>query len=228
MKERPIFFSASMIRALLSDAKTMTRRIVKPQPEHHWECLPGYSVTPNGPHDYEDGRAGFQFIHSIPQNRVGDWDPWVVGPYGVGQVLWVRETWRPDASHDPEDTLYRADKSDEWERIVGHAVRWRSPISMPRNRSRITLRVTSRRVERVQAITEADAIAEGIRAWTKDGALYKYAPADAEGDGPCWPWVDCPRTAVAAFERLWREINGDATWDSSAWVWAVGFERVKT
>ncbi len=57
--------------------------------------------------------------------------------------------------------------------------------------------------------------------------VFKYGPSDAEGNGPIWPWQDCPRSPRAAFERLWTEINGRASWERNEYVWCVDFEREK-
>jgi hypothetical protein len=228
MKERPVLMSGPMVRSLLKGAKRETRRIVKLQPSHHWEHFPEYKLSTTVQDGYDDGRARVLFEHTVPNLKLYEAEPHVACPHGaVGQTLWVRETWRPDASHDPDDTLYRADVSEEWERVCGNLVKWRPSIFMPRQRSRIDLSVTSLAVERVQSITDDGTVREGMTGWTKDGALYKYAPPDPEGTGPMWPWVDCPRTPRAAFERLWGEINGRESWEANVYVWVVGFDVVK-
>lgn len=107
----------------------------------------------------------------------------------------------------------------------GYGVRKTPSTAMPRWASRLRLEVTDVRMARLRDLAEADVLALGIRSWSKDGSLYKYAPADAEGDGPCWAWADCPRTARAALARLWRETAGAAVGQANPWVWFVAVER---
>jgi len=100
-------------------------------------------------------------------------------------------------------------------------------IHMPRWASRLSLDVVSVGVERLHDIDDEGATREGIQWWSKDGALRKYAPADDEGDGPMWPWRDCPRSPREAFERLWTEVYGAPSWAMNPWVWRVEFTRVE-
>lgn len=184
MTERPILFSGPMVRALIADAKTQTRRVVR------WPVL--------GPSDGRKRRVYTESdaaeINATPR----------LCPYGSpGDDLWVRETWRAD-DFDPPGTIYAADHPELLDDVRG-IIRWRPSIHMPRNRSRITLRVTSVRVERLHAITEDDARAEGVL--TVDGLLSAMAPRER-------------------FACLWREINGGrASWDANPWVWRVEFWR---
>jgi hypothetical protein len=134
-------------------------------------------------------------------------------PYGQpGDRLWVREAW----SRDEEDgaLFYRADvgtgnEADDWQRNIyegASGYRWKPSIFMPRWASRILLEVTAVRVERLQDISEADAIAEGA------------------------PWAACgaPQEGShkAGFAQLWESINGPNSWDANPWVWVIEFKRV--
>ena len=138
-KERPILCSAPDVMAILDGRKTQTRRIMKPQPNRTWpdEVTPHWSVGGN---------------RTLP----GASNP-LRCPYGVpGDRLWVREAWRlPDGA--PKGWVdYRADDTRD-------GFKWKPSIHMPRWASRITLEVTDVRVERLQDISEADAMAEGVR-----------------------------------------------------------------
>lgn len=185
MKERPILFSAPMVRAILAGTKTMTRRIVKGAPVY---------VDPEP--KYEPGTWGFTGGSYPESGRV------VRCPYGVpGDRLWVRETWGPLAG----GVTYRATANTE----SHDGNRWTPAIHMPRWASRISLEVTAVRVERLQAITPSDAIAEG---------------AFGEDRYHTEPPLPYP---VATFKALWDSINGErAPWASDPWVWVVGFRRV--
>ena len=188
MKERPIIFSAPMVRAILAGTKTQTRRALAPD----LFISSGGAVVrmaSAGP-----ATTGIREAHCPYWRQPGD-------------RLWVRETWAPrtlgawplmDQHMKP---LYRASEDrPEWKRI------WKPSIHMPRWASRITLEVTGVRVERLQDISEADAIAEGA------------------------PWAACgaPQEGShkAGFAQLWESINGPGSWAANPWVWVVAFKRV--
>lgn len=133
MKEKPILFSAPMVRAILEGRKTQTRRIVKNAP-----LLRNGSLHGN---DY------LEFVKQCPFGNVGD-------------QLWVREAWAPHADM-PRAAIYRCDAGGDYQDNVTPNFRWRPSIHMPRWASRITLEITGVRVERLQDISEEDAKAEG-------------------------------------------------------------------
>ena len=196
MRERPILFSAPMVRAILAGAKTQTRRAVK---ECHIDAAPPASF--------------FQWL----RERC---------PYGLpGDRLWVREAfihepadfcWEASVSIpcQPASTVYRADHEGDT-RGAG----WKPSIYMPRNLSRITLEVTGVRVQRLCDISESDAISEGVRQ-LRDGS---ECWVGREGPGSLvTPWP----TARDAFRDLWQSINGLGSWGSNPWVWVVSFQRL--
>lgn len=217
MTERPILFSDSMVRAILAGTKTQTRRVLTPQP--HEESGP-ISVGRYHPIVVRRG------LEEPGAERFGahtDDASWSC-PYGEpGDRLWVREAFAL-SQRDPDDyevsmcepwwwdpPVYRAGTADgEWTRWDGRRhvpipPPWRPSIHMPRWASRLTLEVTSVRVERVQSISEEDARAEGVT----PGAV---------GDVTCW----------RAFRVLWDSINGEregCSWKANPWVWVVGFRR---
>jgi hypothetical protein len=138
MKERPILFSAPMVRALLNGTKTQTRRMVKPQPDYVNSLGIPFWPDGKGPVDYR------------------------LCPYGqAGDRLWVRETWAPDADI-PNGTIYRADPGGDYQ-DTSDGFKWHPSIHMHRWRSRITLEIADVRVERLQDINGQDSIAEGIK-----------------------------------------------------------------
>jgi hypothetical protein len=150
MSEKPILFSGPMVRAIMDGSKTMTRRIVKPQPPpetlemrlHGDEWLPCWE---------DDDYAGCYVAH-------GDMGHRRRCPYGrPGDRLWVRETFQDDSGleFDMPMCVYRATDNTA-------ATRWRPSIHMPRWASRITLEVVAVRVERLNDISAYDAISEGI------------------------------------------------------------------
>jgi hypothetical protein len=187
MKDTPILFSTPMVQAILEGRKTMTRRVVNPQPPHWtWNLYPSDKLQTK----LRDGK-------------------YVNCPYGKpGDLLWVRESWRfagggfdgkPDTSvMSPNDFIYKAD--EDWNGP------WKPSIHMPKSAARIWLEVTDVRVERLQEITETDAIAEGVRL----------------EDSKKW----FKHTHV--FEELWQSINGPDSWEANPWVWVVSFKGLST
>lgn len=227
--ERPILFSAPMVRALLAGTKTQTRRVVK---------LLGAEVVEEREHQ--------------TRRRPGVWSPeaddWVPCPYGVpGDRLWVRETWRTERRFDsvapkavpPESLIQHAEEEPEPSR--GVYGKTRPSIYMPRWASRITLEVTGVRVERLQSISEEDAKAEGVDLpyidreapdwdWTlcsTCGGTGLFTDIRQETYGVL-PDTDCTRcdTAAKRYRWLWESINGAESWVANPWVWVISFRRV--
>lgn len=203
MKEKPILFSAPMVRANREGRKTQTRRIVNPQP---------------------DGRPVFFEAH---QDWFVDGGLWCRRcPYGVpGDRLWVRETWASAYSQGCWGTLFAADETFA-QGARGHAkgphfnaddlppVKWRPSIFMPRWACRNVYEITEVRVQRLQDIGEDDARAEGF---TSD-------PIRARVNGA--PSVAVFFDPISWYAALWDGINGDAPWSSNPWVWAISYRPV--
>jgi hypothetical protein len=198
MKERPILFSAPMVRAILSGSKTQTRRAIKPQPE---------SEHSGEPYWFVGGCRAWRIRGCTEPNRSGSYNE-IACPYGQpGDRLWVREAWMDLRGVEGAigKAMYRA--------TFGNAPeggKWRPSIHMPRWASRITLEVTGVRVERLQDISDSDAWDEGI-----DFEAYTAA-------GGC---KDAPRVA---FGNLWESINSPGSWIANPWVWVVEFKKLET
>lgn len=226
MTSRGILFQPALVRAILAGTKHQTRRIVK-NPPRHWskwqDCDGAWHLT--GYTQVRPSHDGL-FIQSVDHM---DPRPATPCPYGVpGDRLWVRETWgfdsgvradfRPAGRHDLSGmdllshTLYRADMTE----LAPKPPRWRPAIHMPRWASRITLEVTEVRAERLQQLTEEDAIAEGVTTDPQQGLL-NGKPATLH-----------PITHRQAFIWLWDRINGaKAPWSSNPWAWVLTFKRVE-
>ena len=209
MKERPILFSAPMVRALLDGSKTQSRRIVKPQP---FNGRPDDEVRKQM---IENGALGQDASLTDLINGAIDhgFIPEAKCPYGhTGDRLWVRETYfgnhfqHPNEPEDERELHYRADGLPNFEGEES-LIKWRPSIFMPRWASRITLEIVNVRVERLQDISEDDAKAEGA-AWGACGS-------PQEG------------SHKAGYAQLWENINGPGSWDANPWVWVVEFKRVK-
>lgn len=235
-KERPILFSTPMVRAILEGRKTQTRRVCKgAEAEALSEIV--------GPYEDETG-AGW----------CGDaeGDVKFACPYGQpGDHLWVREAWRVPISLDGLSgkqiaakcldagyrtpwcpIQYEADgartRERNWRDFGPTLGRKRHACFMPRWASRTTLEVTGVRVERLQAISEADAIAEGIE-WYEDATR-----PDRDSGWQCYPSPEpgciglSTKDSIYAFRTLWETINGAGSWDANPWVWAIEFEQVES
>lgn len=216
MKERPILFSAPMVRALLAGTKTQTRRVVKPQPE----------LTENRGFVWKGNAYGSGSDLAGTVRNFAKWNC----PYGQPcDRLFVRETWdfRPWATvHDKRSVVvaYRAGGQSveievpaTWNPTLYNYWRWRPSIHMPRWASRITLEVTGVRVERLQDISEADAVDEGMTRHLRSELGYS-----AEVSEETFNFTQ----AKSTYRLLWNKINGLGSWDANPWVWVVEFKRV--
>lgn len=211
MKERPILFSAPMVRAILDGSKTQTRRVVKRTEGRRISGFIRYPApaVPNGMESWG--------------NVEGD-DVWMgTCPYGQpGDRLWVRETWNgpfledleeyrlaPEKYNNSEHCEYAADggPAPEYVTMDDELVqRWRPSIHMPRWASRIMLEITGVRVERLQDISYKDALAEGIESVDPDCHTAKR------------------HMAIQSYAVLWDSINGAGAWDVNPLVWVVEFK----
>ena len=227
MKTKPIIFSAKMIRALLDGRKTQTRRIVKTQPTWDGKWFSWHGHRPNSIY----GACGGNHIGA--KDCMND-----SSPYGQpGDLLWVRETFQPicldvdcdDANYKTGDgyrIVYTAtDETEEFIDITTDKISCaRKPsIHMPRWASRLTLRITSVRVERVQEITEEDAKAEGIE---RTDWKYSCEPYRNYNEPRMSSGKNCS-LAIMSFSTLWSSIHGPDAWDRNDWVWIIEFEVIK-
>jgi len=220
MNMKPILFNTEMVRAILDNRKTVTRRVVKPQPADTDDCQ----------HEMQT------YDQMIPQFYKGDYscvcrkcgygtDPSGESifqpPYHPGQTLYVRETWQymgcvSDNSRIADKYVYRADWGG------AQPLAWRPSIHMPREAARIFLRVKDVRVERLQDITEEQAKAEGARK-----VPWVFEVDDMDGkikNGPM-------QTAIQNFAGIWdstikpkdRALYG---WEANPYVWVIEFEQI--
>ena len=209
MAEKPIIFTGESVRAILAGQKSQTRRVMKLEPHGN-----GYGMLCRGGRYIEVGAYGPTWIPFGGSPReLCPRDVWIqYARYHPGDSLWVRETWatRSDLGRHVE---YRASHQEPDERPFDHIydqhTRWKSSMFMPRWASRITLEVTDVRFQRLQDISDKDAIAEGAmttKYWTPD-------------------MVEPGR---AAYRKIWDSINRKKhPWDSNPWVWAYTFRRIR-
>jgi hypothetical protein len=222
VRERPILFSGPMVQAILAGTKAHTRRVVKVTRRTEW-LLRG---------DWADSfitNPGNKLLDECPYGTKGD-RLWVRETWGWRGSWWTvgeptirvfvhyraddtkREILRP---HDDDSGLPRqrrrrdGEGEEEWGEYLERWWKlWRPSLLMPRWASRITLEITEVRVQRLQEISEADAIAEGCRAVSMHSLDCDSIP---------------PSRELAA---LWDSTNGAGSWSSNPWVWAISFRRV--
>lgn len=231
MNDKPINMTSDSVRKILAKLKRHTRRALKDQPlDNHWKGLEGYELKVSQPHESGDGSWYIRYWHKTDEH--GCTEATVIKcPYVVGQHLWVREdyasipAWDSTKPSDIPEGVTRHYYADHGDLI--NTAGWgkkRSGMFMPRKFSRITLEIVSIKVERVQDISEADCIAEGI-------AVFLLQSMD---DPSAWyqsaPGVHQARSAVSSYALLWDEINGKKpgrNWQSNPWCWCVEFRMVE-
>ena len=214
MKERPILFSAPMVRAILAGAKTQTRRVVKLPGTR--SALTANSWVQSGPHGAPGDRLWVRETFYCDDYRY---------PAVPGAQL-ADPAWRDG------NLYYRADVASGRFEDAGYWAepggKWTPSIHMPRWASRITLEIASVRVERITSISEEDARAEGVD-WA---APHPYGErwSDDDREDPREVGYGSGSFARDNFRRLWDAINGKrpgCSWADDPWVWAIGFKRVE-
>lgn len=239
-KLRPILFQPEMVRAIQAGIKTQTRRTIKPQPPADTD-ITIYKLATNvsGPADRDFNKHHWLGFDRTKPYKVNDGSQgYFTCPYGeVGDVLWVRETFRKyyDLETDTHTPIYdyAADRPEPLSLIDGDGfqvynskgearyVPYKPSIHMPYEACRIWLKITNIRVERLQDISEQDAWAEGCKRGepTENGGYFPADEPDKSGIGEIG-W-DC---AKDWYTDLWESINGDESWEANPWVWVVEFE----
>ena len=210
--ERPILLKDEMVRAILDGRKTQTRRVMKPQPEG------GLDFTPFAPFGVVNGKGNPLICrHGQPSDRLWVRETWCdVNLQGAPGIAYradedIRDLMAEPSFHDEDGAFNYGDERVKpyhfavWSEDLfsGAEGRWRPSIHMPRWASRITLEITDVRVERLQDISNEDAVAEGIGT-------------------PC----DMRYAALDAFKPLWESINGHDSWEANPWVWVIEFKRI--
>jgi len=177
-----------MVIAILDGRKTQTRRVIKDKDITNWFDIDA------------DGKA----IAYIDQATGDSYPPTHKARNKPGDILWVRETWSKDENGE---YVYRTNYgTTEDDSFPSSMFKWRPSIHMPREAARIFLRVTNVRVERVQEITEDEAIKEGAKAYGQN---------------------NCSGTSARiAFAEIWDKTTTKYEWRTNPWVWVYEFERI--
>lgn len=206
----PILFSADMVRAVLGGQKTVTRRIIKPQPKMilsfriAGDSFNKWSYPPKTA--WELWGEKFRHTEEISESDMKKiWNP----PYNTDDIMYVRETWQCLNPYSDKEYVYRASCDADYAKDIG---KWHPSIHMPKEAARIWLKVTDVQVERLQDITAQQAEKEGMTEKQKSVlSMDEY-----------WYW----------FKELWNSTIKKAEidkygWSSNPWVWVIEFERCK-
>lgn len=198
---KPILFNTEMVQAILGDRKTVTRRVIKPQP------IAGIRKSVFVPSGIEDGHG--REIKLL---------------YKVGDILYVRETWQllPSGFDEiPPEYWYIYKATDE---LSDECTRWRPSIHMPKKAARIFLKVTDVRVERLQDITDEDCIAEGIKPVRVPGSTNYREEREFQiacGIATIEKYEELWDSTIKK-QDLYKY-----GWEGNPWVWVIEFERVE-
>lgn len=216
MTDRPIIFSAPMVQAILSGRKSMTRRVLKPQPTLPWGSA-SHAGKSWWTHDSLTGdvietwrlryavgdRLYVREAHSLPLS-------WTENP----NAAYIGHVFYPASVDAPFRSPYLREKPSDHGRL-------RPSIHMPRWASRLTLTVTDVRVQRLQEISEGDAWAEGCKQGDPWDSGEGFFPAEEPSpDGKGFIGWDCARDWYA---DLWNSLHGPDAWDANPWIVAVSF-----
>lgn len=259
MSERPILFSGDMVNAILQKRKRQTRRIMNPQPVHTQHHVHKGKLIYEGEHrmwcwkdlvleniwDFPENDDRKTLALHCPKGRVED-------------GLWVRESWTSGYQNGAWGTIYRADgsfglgkrmhpKGSHFHaKEIGSHIKWRPSIHLPRWASRLNLEIEGVRVQKLQEISEEDAMAEGAFFTNYGRKCFHGKGVNPVGDCPAperthpkhdgWSMVkttsheQCLGSAKMAFANYWCKLAGDKpcnigpAWDANPFVWAISFK----
>lgn len=253
---KPILFNTDMVQSILDGKKTVTRRVIKPQPKFILSYT--FAGCNNGTWTYPSDSA---YVYWGEEYRLPDfiteddkkmaWKP----PYHTDDILYVRETWQHLYELDGNEQIiegtgkyyYAATDTLPFNTYVDsmgvthERVPWRPSIHMPKEAARLFLKVTNVRVERLQEITKEQALSEGVPDDSDYPISKVYCPR-CRGEGLIgslsanlgYMEVDCPDcdTAIKRFKNLWNSTikKSDLNrygWDANPWVWVIEFERIE-
>lgn len=194
---RPMLFSTLMVQAILEGRKTQTRRMTK--------YGKAYDIFPNGKQEVEAIKSKENIL---PNNTK------------VGDIIWVRETWQKSLC--PNEFVYKADTDNPI--YLDKNWKWKPSLFMPKEVCRLFLKVTNVQVQRLQDISEEDAIAEGVEVdSTRDNMLNKELRLSRNYLTNEMKWM----SARLSYKTLWEKINGKESWAVNPFVWVYSFKVVE-
>ena len=240
----PMLFDSNMVNAIRLGNKTQTRRLVT---YRGYDCLKQKEGNLFVPADAVIvGGENAPVVVDDKPIAIFETDGAVIHatyPAQEGDIIDVREAWRIEhlsiargiatieymADSFVQEVHFRPERAELFARHQKYNG-WRPSIFLPAEAVRFHLLVEDCKPQKLLSLSDSEIRAEGICEWSKDGKLQKYAPADMEGDYPCVPWQDCPRTLQDAMELVWNEtITEEALphqgYKANPWVWAYKFRK---
>lgn len=227
MKTKPILFSAPMINALLDGRKTQTRRIINP--DKVFRDLRPYTegrFNERGNFEYRGGPRHTGLIGLSDPNIAKQYCPYVdCDSYDapIDSLLYVKESIKRGYNGDMDRSHYAADDSQTDADAWPWKLKTLPAMFCPLGLSRLTLRITDVRVERLREISEEDAIAEGV--FKKTGTSPIGDVVETCGGGELI--YAAPHQAREEYSFLWEVINGDGSWAANPWVWCISFDVIR-
>lgn len=224
-KMKSIQFNTEMVKAILEDRKTVTRRVIKQIP-NHWHFsrrIMDWYLSKVYVNEFDGETLNFEVQCDVDDSFMAT----AKAPYKVGDILYVKENWKKydkmvgtgDERHLESFIGYKANKNAE---VLGEFFesKWKSPACMPKAVARIFLKVNNVRVERLQDITETDARNEGVR------DPYDYF------DSLYWRQFSGLDCEISAFVRFWnatlkKKDLDERSWDANPYVWVIEFEKIE-
>ena len=224
--EKQILFNTQMVQAILDGKKTTTRRIIKRTPSN--DCPSGYGFWK----EFNDSDKRFYIKDYTHSPLWWTQEEYIkkFSRYQVGDTLYVREKFfKGDILNSNEDivdrdiVLYAADELRE--DLDPAEMKWKPSIHMPKKLARIFLKVLDIGIERLSTMEHEDFLSEGIREYTKDNEVLKYAVKNQ------YTWKDMPRNSKDPFVSLWdstltKEQIEMYSWAADPWVWVIKFEII--
>lgn len=214
-RAKPVLFNTDMVKAILDGRKSCTRRIVKPQPQFRNNETGTFVLCDDG--SFQLKVDGYNTIYDYP----------VTPRYYKNDILYVRETWRISkcemCENPTESYQYLASVDPRYKDVL----KWKPSIHMPKEAARIFLRVTNVRLERLQDMSEQEALSEGIY-FDDKSFVNGFTCCKEHEEGVVWDTaVNCFRWYVwnKTLKKSELDLYG---WDANPWVWVYEFERIET
>lgn len=203
-----------LTKAVLNGRKTMTRRIISYPSKFRGENVAGYFVCRS-----PSGGIVEVCLHDEDERMIDGGQ--ILPKYKVGEVVAIAQSYK-DLGYDP-DSLDRDPKDLGIRGFMKHSAGWNNKMFVSAAACKKHIRITGVKCERLQDISEADCLKEGIIKYTKDGTVFKY---DLSDRFEMFSWQDMKRSPREAFSALIDKVSGKGAWECNPFVWAYEFELI--
>lgn len=203
-----------LTQAVLNGTKTMTRRIISYPSKFRGENVAGYFVCRR-----PSGEIVEVCLHDEDERMIDGGQ--ILPKYKVGEVVAIAQSYK-DLGYDP-DSLDRDPKDLGIRGFMKHSAGWNNKMFVSAAACKKHIRITGVKCERLQDISEADCLKEGIIKYTKDGTVFKY---DLSDRFEMFSWQDMKRSPREAFSALIDKVSGKGAWESNPFVWAYEFKLI--